>query len=185
MSDVELKRLTGDDLLELQSDGKRYELIEGMLIDMSPTGLEHSRVESRVAFLLGLFLMENKLGQVFTGEAGFYTRGTKHTTRGADVAYISYERMPREVVEPGYSHIAPDLVVEVISPYDRTGDIEAKTQEWLAFGVREVWNVYPGARSIHIYGRAERPAILFAGQTLDGGAVLPGFSAEIAQFFEG
>jgi Uma2 family endonuclease len=185
MSDVELKRLTGDDLLELQRDGTRYELIEGTLIDMSPTGLEHGVVQITIGSILRAYAREKQSGRVTGGEAGFYTRGDRHTTRGADVAYISYERMPKEVIEPGYSHIAPDLVVEVISPYDRTGDIEAKTQEWLAFGVREVWNVYPGTRSIHIYGRAERPAILFAGQTLDGGDVLPGFSAEIAQFFEG
>jgi Uma2 family endonuclease len=125
-----------------------------------------------------------KTGCVASGDVGFYTRGDGYTVRGADVAYISYERMPRDVVEAGYSHIAPDLVVEVISPNDRTGDIEDKTQEWLAFGVREVWNVYPGARSVHIHGRGEIPLIRFAGQTLDGGEVLPGFSVDVAQFFE-
>ena len=186
MTDQQLEQLlTGDDLLELPHGmGERYELIEGRLIAMPPTNLEHGTNEFGVAFQLGLFNKQRKLGRVMTGEPGFYTRGDKHTVRAADVAFISYERLPAGPLEKGFSHVPPELVVEIVSPNDKADEIEAKVREWLQFGVRLVWVVYPEARRVHVYTTPDHARILEAQDTIDGSAVLPGFSALVSAFFE-
>jgi Uma2 family endonuclease len=177
--------LTGDDLLRMPEEATEgYELIEGELVKMAPTGLEHGNVELNVGAEIRTWNKQHKRGRVFVGETGFYTRGDKGTVRAPDVAFISYERLPAETRIEGYSRIAPDLVVEVISPGNTAEEMDIKIREWFDFGVRLLWAIYPRTRRVHVYTTPDKPIILDADATLDGGEVLPGFSVPIAVFFE-
>jgi len=177
--------LTGDDLLKMSEEATEgYELIEGELVKMAPTGLEHGGVELGVGAEIRTWSKQTKHGRVFVGEIGFYTRGNKRTVRAADVVFISYERLPADASTEGYSHIAPDLVVEVISPGNTAAEMEQKIREWFEFGVRLVWGIYPKTRRVHVYTTPDKPTILDADAHIDGGDVLPGFSVPIAVFFE-
>ncbi len=61
-------KLTGEDLLDIQAQtGKRYELIDGELIEMPPTGGLHGRIEFKIAFLIGQYAEQCGLGQVAVG----------------------------------------------------------------------------------------------------------------------
>ncbi len=186
MADAPATRLlAGDDLLNMSETATGgYELIEGELVKMSPTGLEHGAVELAVGAELRAWNKQYKLGRVFVGEVGFYTRGDEHTVRAADAAFISYERLPTDTWLEGYSNISPDLVVEVISPGNSAEEIEEKTREWLDFGVRMVWIVYPKARRVHVYTSPDKPLILDSDAKIDGSDVLPGFHTPISTFFE-
>lgn len=184
MVSIETKQLTGDDLLKMpHGAGERYELIEGELVVIAPTGIEHGMTENDVAFPLTLWNRQHDLGRVMTGEVGFYTRGDDHTVRAADVAYISYAALPREASLTGYGRVAPDLVVEIISPGNDADEIEKKTREWLDFGVRMVWNVYPTSQRVHVFTSPDAARILNATDRLDGGNVLPGFNIQVSEFF--
>lgn len=177
--------LTGDDLLNMSEEATEgYELIEGELVKMVPTGLEHGNVENGAAFQLTLFNKQHKLGRILTGEIGFYIHGHDRTVRAADVVFISYEHLPKDASFEGYSHIAPDLVVEVISPGNTAAEMEQKIREWFEFGVRLVWVIYPKTQRVHVYTTSDKPTILDADAHIDGGDVLPGFSIPIATFFE-
>ena len=178
-------KLTGEDLLEIQAETRKsYELIEGELVEMSPTGGLHSAIEFNITMLLGQYVRQHRLGQIVVGEAGFYVRGDEHTVRGADVAFISAAKVPSEGLPTGFLKIAPDLVVEVVSPNDRGVAIVEKVGEWLAFGVAMVWVVYPNTRSVHVYTDPRSSRILSADDTLEGGSVLAGFSTPVRAFFE-
>jgi len=177
--------LTGDDLLKMSEEATEgYELIEGELVKMVPTGLEHGNVELGVGAEIRTWNKQNKRGRVFVGEIGFYIHGHDRTVRAADVVYISYERLPADASLEGYSRIAPDLVVEVISPGNTAEEMEVKIREWLDFGVRMVWVVYPKTGRVHVYTSPDKPTILEPDARIDGGDVLPGFSIPIATFFE-
>lgn len=66
-----------------------------------------------------------------------------------DVGYLSYERMPlpeQEFID--YPSIAPDAVVEVLSPDDRLADVEEKIRVYLAAGTNVVFIVDPDARTV-------------------------------------
>lgn len=180
-------RLTGEDLLTIEAEhpDKLFELIEGELREYPMPGLEHSDVENLFAFFLTLYNREKKIGTVFTGAAGFYTRGDNTTVRMADIAFISYERLPAGKIPSGYGTIAPELVVEIISPGNSADEMEEKIQEWLKFGVSLVWVVYPKTQRVHVYDNQRQVTILSAEDTITGGNVLPEFSVKVSEFFGG
>ncbi len=179
-------KLTGEDLLEIQArTGKRYELIDGELIEMPPTGLSHGAIELNIASLLWSYVRQHRLGRVLVGEVGFYLRNDPYTVRGADVAFIRAEKVPEAGLPEGFSAIVPDLVVEVVSPNDRESEIAAKVAEWLAFGVEAVWVVYPSERSVHIHAPAAEKQVLSGDAVLEGRGALTGFSVPVRALFEG
>jgi Uma2 family endonuclease len=175
--------LTGDDLLRMpRGTGQRYELVEGALWVMEPPGVDHGRVAANAAFLLRQHAEGAGLGRV-VGETGFFTRGGDATVRAPDVAFLSYERFPPGPLPKGYGRVAPDLVVEVVSPHDRPRELEQKTREWLDFGVRAVWEVDPERRQVRV-STAAGAAILEEGDLLQGGDAVPGFAVPVRELFE-
>jgi Uma2 family endonuclease len=177
------KLLTSDDLAKLPS-GKRHELIEGELIRLSPTKPLHGFVALRVAAALILYNNSHHFGTLFAAETGFLTRGNNRTVRAPDVAFISYEKLPAGSKLDDFLAIPPNLVVEVVSPGDRAGEIEQKTHEWLDFGVGMVWVVYPESQRVHIYEKNNQVRILSVEESIVGDPILPGFESPVRAFFE-
>lgn len=129
--------VTADQLLRLSAQGKRYELVKGELREMAPTGGRHGRVAIRLGGRLNSYVDEHNLGEVFAAETGFRLSKDPDTVRAPDVAFVARGRLPEEGLPAGYPEIAPDLVVEVLSPSD------AAVEDWLEAGVKLVWVVYP------------------------------------------
>src|SRR5262245_49204803 len=90
------------------------ELVRGEIIPMSPGGLRHSEVTGRAFFLLESHNRAHRLGRVLTGETGFIVRRQPDTVRGADVAFISYERLPEDTQITGFVDAAAELIIEVL-----------------------------------------------------------------------
>ena len=67
----------------------------------------------------------------------------------------------------------------MVSPRDIAEEVEQKTQEYLDAGVPLLWIAYPGSRSIHVYRADGSTARFGPDATIDGGDVLPGFSAKV------
>ncbi len=173
--------VTGEELL-LMSAGL-CELVEGRIEPMSPTGGEHGFLEFRLGRHLGNFVDERRLGWVTGGEVGLYTRRDPDTVRGADVVFVSRARLP-ERPSRGYLAVAPELVVEVLSPDDRWQDVRAKLDEYFAVGVERVWIVEPKNQAVLVYRSPVEFARLGLPDTLEGEGVLAGFRLPVAQLFE-
>ncbi len=188
LPEVQEKLYTAEDLWELShrpdNEGKRFELSEGVLIEMAPAGLKHSGFALQLGRLIGDFVDEHQLGLVTAAETGFILftdeRG-KDTVRAPDVGFISAARLPKELPD-GYAPFAPDLAVEVVSPGDSADEIEKKVNEYLKYGTQMVWVFYPKTRSV----LAQTPNSiqrLDINGTLDGGDVLPGFRLAVRAVF--
>jgi Uma2 family endonuclease len=173
--------VTGEELFKLGDIG-RAELVKGAIVHMSPTGYSHGRVESNVGAILSVFVGQHKLGEVLVGEVGIYTARRPDTVRGADVAYISNERMA-QVQSSSYLDVAPELVVEVLSPDDRWGDLVDKLSEYFAVGVQVVWVADPKTQSVYVYRAPSKVQHFSPDDVLSGGEVLPGFSVPVAELF--
>ncbi len=161
----------------------RTELVKGEIIFMSPTGYLHGFIEVRIAKILSFFVDEYKLGRVLGGEVGIYTARNPDTVRGADVAFISNERLA-QAKSKSFLDVAPELIVEVLSPDDRWRDINAKLKEYFAIGAQVVWVADPQSRQVHVYRSLTNIAILSGNDTLTAEDILPGFSAPVSDFFE-
>ena len=180
---VSTKLMTADELLMLPDDGKRYELIEGVLNEMSPAGAAHGFVALNVAVVLQQFVQSRGLGVAFAAETGFVLSTDPDTVRAPDAAFVAAERLPTGNLPTGYLRLAPDLVVEVVSPSDTASELQSKVCTWLDAGCRLVWVVYPGTRSVTVYRSRENVRVLTEEDTLDGGPVFEGFSAEVRELF--
>ena len=169
--------MTAEELLHTSIPDKRVELVRGMLVVREPPGLRHGRVAMDLgAHLLG-HARAHGLGRVYV-EAGFKLARDPDTVRGPDVAFISRARLP-EPEPAGYPDLAPDLVVEIVSPGDRAGEVLAKVADWLSAGARCVWVVDPERRLARIYRHDGTEQIVTADQSLDGEDVLPGFACPL------
>lgn len=163
-----------------EKEGVKYELNEGELITVSASPrLVHNRVRDEVAFSLREFVRGQRLGEV-TIETDF--KLSTGIVRIPDVAFIRAERLrgidPRQRIEG-----APDLVVEVVSPTDDPNDLVLKIQQYLRFGARAVWVLYPEARLAYLYKPEERPEVRELHHTLDDPELLPSFSLPLSKVF--
>jgi Uma2 family endonuclease len=172
--------LTPADLLAMpDDDGVDYELSEGELITVGKAGARHERTKSRI--LRQFFVYQDRhpeAGEVYAESLFQLGPGT---ARMPDAAFVSAAKAPlvpdANVVIP----VVPDLAVEVISESETAAGAERKVREYLASGVREVWQVYPEERRVRIR-LSDRLYDLSGDQVLET-PVMPGFSARVSSFF--
>lgn len=178
-------RMTADELLRLPDNGMRRELVAGELHEMPPAGGAHGYVGGRAFGRLLLFLERHPEvgGGLFAAETGFRLSRDPDTVRAPDVAYVGEARLAQARV-PGFPELAPDLVVEVVSPNDTAGEIQKKVGEWLGAGSQLVWVLYPATRSVMVFRQDGTAALLHAEDTLTGDPVLPGFSCTVSDLFQ-
>ena len=165
------------------ADGLKQELVRGEIVTMPQPGFLHGVVQLNVALQLKGFVKTQNSGRM-TVESGLMTEQGPDTVRGPDVAYWSYDRLPRDQTPVGYPEVAADLCVEVLSPSNTTAELTRKVREYLAAGVRLVWVVDPKMRTVSIYRKPGEGRILWDDAAIDGEDVLPGFSCPVASFFE-
>ena len=176
--------LTANDLLRMDADGLRGELIRGVFCETMPPGKIHAFVASKLGFLLQTFVFPRRLG-VVTFAIGVWIERDPDTVRAPDIAFFSIEKEPPGAeASRGYSTAVPDLVVEAASPSDTPAAMREKALMWLRHGARMVWNVHPDTRTVDVY-RPNRTIITLAeGETLDGCDVIPGFACMVSEIFE-
>jgi Uma2 family endonuclease len=170
--------LTAEELLYLHLPDKHAELVKGVLIVREPPGGRHGQVVMEVGRLIANHVTDHGLGMVYAAETGFTLRRNPDTVRAPDVAFVRRERVPK-IVPIGYPDLAPDLVIEVLSPGDRPGETLAKVADWLTAGTRLVWVIDPERRSARIYREDGTETTAAADDSLDGEAVLPDFSCPL------
>jgi Uma2 family endonuclease len=78
-------------------------------------------------------------------------------------------------------HIARDLVVEVLSKGNTKAEMTRKLGEYFEVGVRVGWIVDRRRQIVQVYTFVDQSVVLKAGQTLEGGAVLPGFAVRLSE----
>lgn len=183
MSATLTRPMTADELLAMPDDGHRYELVKGELIQMSPTGDEHGQVTIELAASLHLYVKKHSLGRVYAAETGFKLESDPDTVRAPDIAFVRRERVEATGTLSGFRSGAPELVVEVLSPSDRIGKVEAKVKQWLESGALLVWVVSPKLHTVTVYRSLTDITTFTENDTLDGGDVVPGFQIKVAEIF--
>ena len=157
------------------------ELVDGTLVEKG-MGLRESIVAMMLGELLSAFVRARKLGLV-SGEAGMM-KLLPGLVRIPDIAYFSWARMPggRLPSQP-VPEMAPDLAVEVLSESNTKKEMIRKRREYFEAGVRLVWEVDINDRTVAVYTPGSDVRLLGESETLDGGAVLPGFNVLLKELF--
>lgn len=171
---------------ELERDGPpegRWELIDGELVEMTPSGSGASSVATTFTLFLGNHVRPRKLGKIYGADGGFVVFAGRQIVRVPDAAFVRAERLPSEEEQEKFLRLAPDLVVEVVSPYDRAVEVLDKAMMWLQAGVRLVWVADRRLGTVTVYAPDSSARVLRHGEELDGGDVLPGFKVAVAELF--
>jgi Uma2 family endonuclease len=175
--------ITAEELARLPDMGS-CELVNGRIVRLSPAKPSHGLLESRLGIPLGSWADRSGLGLVLFGEVGLWARRDPDTVRGADIVFISHDRYARRDPE-GFLDIAPELVVEILSPGDRRGEVMEKLEDYFVMGVDVVWIVDPGHRYVLAYHSLREIERFEEGDLLTDEEILPGFSLAVADLFQG
>ncbi len=171
---------TEDDVLAAHASNKRLcELIDGVLVEKA-MGYDESTFAVEIGYLLISFLRQHDLG-VATGANGML-RLMPGLVRIPDVAFVRWENLPAKYGQ--IPPIAPDLAVEVLSPSNTPREMERKLHDYFNAGTSLVWYFDLKARTVTVYTAPDKFTVLGESDTLDGGTVLPGFSASLHDLFE-
>lgn len=174
--------VTGDELAQMP-DVEFCELVNGKIISMSPTNWKHGRYVSTISWHLEDFVQQNPVGVVLSGEVGVFTRRNPDTVRGVDVALISHERLA-QVHSASFLDVAPEVVVEVISPGNTWQEMRQKIDEYFEAGVMQLWIVEPERKQLLVYDAPTRFDVFTTDDTLAGTGVLYGFTLDVGKLFE-
>lgn len=164
----------------------RYEVINGVIVEVEPMSSYASRVANRLNAKLVIDQETRKSGETYV-EMMFRIpiEGDLDRQRIPDVAYVSFDRWPADRPS-SYSgnpfNVVPDLAVEVVSP-DKLDDVFDKAYEYLRGGVRLVWVIMPKQQQVYVYKSRDDVRIFNATDDLDGGDVLPGFNVNVGSLF--
>lgn len=176
--------LTADELLRLPDDGRRFELLRGELITMTPAGGRHGAINGLITLRLGEYVHAHRSGVVLTEDTAFRLSSDPDTVRCPDVSFIGRDRIPSGGVAVGFIDGAPDLAVEVLSPADTVYEVEQKVEEYLAAGTRAVWVVNPKLRRVTVHTADAAPRILHEDDALEGEELLPDFSCRVRELLD-
>ena len=167
------------------NDLRRFELSEGMLIEMTPAGVQHGKYALKFGRRIGDFVEANHLGETTAAETGyvlFKNPAGKDTVRAPDVGFISAARIPKNGLPDGYFPGAPDLAVEVISPNDEADDVQLRVTQFLKYGTRMVVLVYPKSQTVVVHTPMGSHT-LGINDIFEGGDILPEFKLAVQDIF--
>ena len=164
-----------EDYLNLPDDGRRYEIIEGVLYMSNAPSFDHQYTVMEIAFHLKSFVNQNKLGYVLTAPFEIHLSEKTRPVQ-PDVFFIGAER--GLVRGAKYFNGRPDLVVEVLSPSTRRVDQFTKFRAYEKATVPEYWIADPKARLVQLYTLEHQEYVLlgdFMGDEIIESKVLAGF----------
>ena len=177
------KLITGEELQAMGDIGP-CELIDGRIVMMDATGSEHGEIEGNFYEAIKNFARPHNLGRVQVGEVGIYISRNPDRVRAADVLFISLERYAQQKNKRAYLEVAPELIVEILSPDDRATEVNKKLRDYFSIGVQLVWVVDHEEKTVLAYHSLTAVRAFAINDTLTAEDVLPGFAVPLSQLFE-
>ena len=171
--------MTAEELMNIDDDSHRHELIKGELLTMPPPKHPHGRICANLIIILGQYTKANQLGEI-CAESGYHIESDPDTVLGPEVSFVARDRTGEP--EEGYYPGPPDLAVEVISPGDRRGQIERKLGLWLEAGTKSIWLVNPRKQTVEVISSSgERRLLNETDELVDD--TVPGFRTKVSEIF--
>jgi len=176
------RKYTPDEVLALPGQ-KKYELVDGELVEKPFMGAKGSWVQSALDHAMRAYCMERSWGHVLVEVPIACYPDDINKMHRPDVAFIRKGRLAEERIPEGNITIPPDLAVEVVSPTDLLYDVERKVLEYLAAGVRRVWVVNPDTRAVRIFCPDGNITEIREDKDLTDEEILPGFRCPVRSLF--
>ena len=170
------------DYAALPADGRRYEIIEGVLYMTPSPGEAHQSANRWFVYYLTLHVQLAGVGYVYGPP--FDVELSPDVVVHPDLIVVLSAN--QGVITPSHIVGTPDLLIEIASPGTVGYDRRAKQDAYARAGVLEYWIADPSARTIELLQLEQdmyRSLGVFQGQTLLPSRTLPGLAVHVAQFF--
>ena len=179
---TEPQRWTDEAFMALADGGDRYELVNGELVNMGNSGMEHGEIGAFLAGLLAIYVRQHKLGTVCDSSTAFTLKsGNK---RAPDISFVAKERLQGLTRPPrGFFEGSPDLAVEILSPGNTVEEIHTKIVEYFENDTQLVWVIHPAEKYVLVYHAPQPDGFLRSSDELSGEAIVPGFSVPVSELF--
>ena len=172
-------KLTLTEFLEQRDTKPASEYVCGEVFQKPMPDGPHSAIQGFFIAVLYPFLQRTGLGRAFPELRCIFGPSGHERIYVPDVVVVSPDKLPI----PRHLHAAPDVAIEVLSPDQHKAQFVDKVQFYLLYGVRLVWVIDPETRTITVQSPGNEGLLLSAGDTLDGGDVLPGFQVAVDAIF--
>ena len=175
--------LTDEQFMALPEDDNLYEYVNGELIVVANSVVEHGYLALTLGYFLTGFVRSHRLGVTCDSSTAFKMKtGNK---RSPDLAFIAKERLQGlKRLPKGFFEGAPDLAVEIISPNNTFAEIHNKLVEYFENGTRLVWVILPDEESVLVYHQPKPSKLLQVEDSLDGEGVITGFQLPLMELFQ-
>lgn len=168
----------------------RYDIIEGVRMDMAAPTWAHQEVLLNIAEILRGYQRASGKGRVAVAPLDVLIRRLPRLqVRQPDVLFITHAQLAKGGGIParGPLEVAPELVVEILSDSERQSMIAGKLADYLAIGVQEAWLVRPEAQTVEVVRLTSSGpvsvAVYEAAQRVQSLA-FPDLSASVADCFQ-
>ena len=173
---------TPEDLLKIH-DRPMPELVDGQLVERQ-MGQKSDAIGLKIAARILVHAETNDLGLANGSQGGYQIfPGEPNRVRIPDASFTRKDRLLPDGPFDGHSRVAPDLVVEVVSPNDNAVDLMVKINDYQSAGVPLIWVLVPQTRTVYTYTLEGSGPVHRPGDVLRGGDVLPGFECPVNNLF--
>lgn len=173
---------TYEDYCAIPDDGRRYEIITGVLTVAPSPNADHQEVVVELTTVINLFLKATRRGKLYI--APFDVRLESGTVLQPDLLVLLSSHLHR--VSGNRVEGAPDLVIEVASPGTATYDRRRKLEAYERAGVPEYWIVDPGTKTVELFvldDGAYRQVGAYEGGSGVPSTILDGLDIPVRSFF--
>ena len=184
------KKLTFEEWLALPETKQRYEIVDGvMYMPPSPSG-EHQWVAQEV-FVQGREFVQGKDTGVFMmAPFDIMIQREPLRVRQPDIMYLDSGRTGIRGIAQlrgvNFLEIAPDVVMEVLSPSNTRRELDAKLRDYQQIGVYQCWVFSPEAETAEIVdltGSEPKSVAVFGVEETLRSNLLPGFELSLQEVF--
>jgi Uma2 family endonuclease len=170
-------KVTREEYLDLDEDGNKYDMVDGVLIMAPSAEFEHGKQQGRMFHFLTSFLEKYPKAEMAV-EIDIFLPDRGDVLR-PDISLILSENV--NIIKK-HIHGTPDLIVEVLSDGTRARDLGNKADRYLKCGVKEYWIIDPKEKAIAAWinrgsqwEKRQGPNVV--------SELLPGFSVATNQLF--
>jgi Uma2 family endonuclease len=184
LAPLEQTLLTAEEFFERHGSESHVDLVDGIVVRHPMPGSRHGSSASMLDRAIGRYLDEHDIGQTFTCDTFLKVKSNPDRMRGADFAYMSYEKYPADAELPdGPLPAIPELVAEVKSPSDSWTEVGIKVNDYLGAGVQIVLVLDPATKTVKRFdSEGERETLPTSG-LLRFPDLLPGFECPVERLF--
>ena len=138
---------TYEKLCAMPDDGKRYEIFEGELSEMTPSPTpRHQDVVLRLLRIMDSYVSATHLGKVYVAPLDVVLND--RNVYEPDILFIARDHL--SIIGEKHITAAPDLAVEILSGSGARDRVK-KRRQYQKFGVRHYWIIDPTERTLEEY----------------------------------